>query len=97
MVIWSDIRCDGRAVLGCVAVGQAVHEAHLRENLAAAVPEHSAEAGCGKPDCGKTSSAGSCSSCSSGGCSSCGSSAAPDLRPYFAHLREKMAERTSLL
>jgi cell fate regulator YaaT (PSP1 superfamily) len=68
------------------------------ENLA--LPQAPAEVqGCGKPDCGKTAGGGSCSTCSTGGgCSSCGS-AATDLRPYFAHLREKMevGQRTSLV
>jgi cell fate regulator YaaT (PSP1 superfamily) len=59
------------------------------ENLAQAV--HDADhGGCGKPDCGRD--AGGCSTCSTGGgCSSCGSSKV-DLRPYFAHLREKMEQ-----
>lgn len=50
-----------------------------------------ADGGCGKPECGR--SAGGCTSCGTGGgCSSCGSHAG-DLRPYFSHLREKMASR----
>jgi hypothetical protein len=70
------------------------------ENLAA-VPspeEEEDHAGCGKPDCGK-SSGGNCSSCSSGGgCSSCGSGKV-DMSAYFAHLRTQMEarQRTPLL
>lgn len=48
--------------------------------------------GCGKPDCGE-GGGGGCSTCSDGGCATgCGTgvSAPPDLRPYFAHLREQM-------
>lgn len=45
-------------------------------------------AGCGKPDCGKTSdSGGGCTSCGDG-CSSCGSGV--DVRAYFSALREQM-------
>lgn len=63
------------------------------ENLALpAVPE---EHGCGKPDCGKGE--GGCSTCSTGGCGTGCGTAGADLRPYFAHLREKMDERVSLL
>ena len=71
------------------------------ENLAAPAPpdhEEHASGGCGKPDCGQTEGGG-CTTCgSSGGCSSCGSSKV-DLRPYFAHLRDKMEaqHRTPLL
>lgn len=54
--------------------------------------------GCGKPDCGRTDGGG-CSTCSTGGgCSSCGVGHT-DLRPYFAHLRDKMeaTHRTPLV
>lgn len=58
------------------------------ENLA--TPAHAEEhGGCGKPDCGKTSGGGGCSSCESGGCSSCGHGGV-DMTAYFAHLRGKM-------
>jgi len=72
------------------------------ENLAAPAPpdhEEHASGGCGKPDCGRTEGGGGCTTCGSdGGCSSCGSSKV-DLRPYFAHLRDKMEaqHRTPLL
>ena len=59
-------------------------------NLAIA-PEPEPQHGCDKPDCG--SGGGGCTSCSTGGCSTgcgTGSTAAPDLRPYFAHLRDQM-------
>ena len=71
------------------------------ENLAApAAVDHEdhASGGCGKPDCGRVDGGG-CTTCSTGGgCSSCGSSKV-DLRPYFAHLREKMeaTHRTPLV
>lgn len=68
----------------CDRTGLVVRLANLA--LPAEVEEH----GCGKPDCG--SGEGGCSSCSTGGCSTgCGTGAAPpDLRPYFAHLRDQM-------
>jgi hypothetical protein len=72
-----------QALEGCFALAVRL------ENLAqpALDAEHG---GCGKPDCGRE--AGGCSTCSSGGgCSSCGSGKV-DLRPYFAHLREKMEQ-----
>jgi hypothetical protein len=61
------------------------------ENVAQpAAPVEEEHGGCGKPDCGRTE--GGCSTCSTGGgCSSCGSSKV-DLRDYFGHLREKMAD-----
>jgi hypothetical protein len=54
-------------------------------NLALPADPH----GCGEPNCG----GGQCDSCSTGGCATgCGahSKSPPDLRPYFAHLREGM-------
>lgn len=74
-------------------LGQQHNVTVLLENLAepATVAEEEDHGGCGKPDCGQ--SAGGCTSCSNGGCSSCGS--AVDLRPYFAHLRDKMDEHFS--
>jgi cell fate regulator YaaT (PSP1 superfamily) len=71
------------------------------ENLATPAPvdhEDHSHGGCGKPDCGRTEGGG-CSTCSTGGgCSSCGAGQV-DLRPYFAHLRDKMEaqHRTPLL
>jgi cell fate regulator YaaT (PSP1 superfamily) len=63
------------------------------ENLALPIGERDepAQAGCGKPDCGKASGGG-CSDCGAGGCSSCGQEAV-DLRPYFAHLRTQMEQQ----
>ena len=64
-----------------------------------ATHEHEEEhAGCDKPDCGRAAG-GSCTTCSTGGgCSSCGSGKV-DMRPYFAHLRDKMeaTHRTPLV
>jgi hypothetical protein len=63
------------------------------ENLAnPASPDEEESAGCGQPDCGRSS--GGCSTCASdgGGCSSCGS-AKVDMRDYFTHLRDKMDKR----
>lgn len=62
------------------------------ENLAAPAEaeHHEDEPGCGKPDCGRTSEGGGCTSCASGGgCSTCGAGGV-DLRAYFAHLRGQM-------
>ncbi len=80
------------------------HELEIRfENLAApTAPEHDdhGAGGCGKPDCGRVDGgSGGCTTCSTGGgCSSCGSGQT-DLRPYFAHLRDKMeaTQRTPLV
>lgn len=71
-----------------LALGESFQLDVLLENLA--VPaEPVAAGGCGKPDCGRAEGGG-CSTCGSGGgCSSCGTHGA-DLRPYFAHLRERM-------
>ena len=73
------------------------------ENLAAPAqpdPDEHGQGGCGKPDCGRTDGgSGGCTTCGSGGgCSSCGAGKA-DLRPYFAHLRDRMEaqHRTPLL
>jgi cell fate regulator YaaT (PSP1 superfamily) len=69
----------------------------LLENLAApAEVEHAG--GCGEPDCGRKDGGTGCTTCATGGgCSSCGSGKT-DLRPYFAHLREKLDDkRTTLL
>ena len=60
--------------------------------------EDHASGGCGKPDCGRVDGGG-CTTCSTGGgCSSCGHGDV-DLRPYFAHLRDKMeaSHRTPLV
>jgi cell fate regulator YaaT (PSP1 superfamily) len=60
-----------------------------------ALPKESeeAEAGCGKPGCGRTAG-GSCGDCGSGGgCSSCGVGAPADLKAHFASLREQMLAR----
>lgn len=71
------------------------------ENLAAPAgldQDDHAGGGCGKPDCGRIDGGGGCTTCSTGGgCSSCGSHKL-DLRPYFAHLRDKMeaSHRTPL-
>jgi cell fate regulator YaaT (PSP1 superfamily) len=64
---------------------------------ASARGEEQSQGGCGKPDCGRGQ--GGCSACGTqGGCSTCGSHGGVDLRPYFAHLREKMErERRTLL
>jgi cell fate regulator YaaT (PSP1 superfamily) len=70
------------------------------ENLAtptAAEPE--SHGGCGKPDCGRVDGGGGCTTCGTdGGCSSCGAGKV-DLRPFFAHLRDKMeaTHRTPLV
>jgi hypothetical protein len=71
----------------CVRTGLAVRLANL------AIPTEHEEHGCGKPDCG--SGEGHCTSCSTGGCATgCGTGgAAPDLRPYFAHLRDQLDAR----
>ena len=59
-------------------------------NLPGLVAVEVEPAGCGKPDCDKTEGGG-CSTCSTGGgCSSCGAPGKVDLKPYFAHLRDKM-------
>ena len=65
----------------------------LLENLALPA-EPLAAGGCGKPDCGRAEGGG-CSTCGTGGCSTCASHAT-DLRPYFAHLRERMEEREKI-
>lgn len=85
-----------------LAAALPANEMELRfENLATpASPGHEehSHGGCGKPDCGRTEGGG-CSTCGTGGgCSSCGASQV-DLRPYFAHLRDKMEaqHRTPLL
>ena len=85
-----------------LAAVMALSDVEIRfENLIApafAEPEEHASGGCGKPDCGKVDG-GACTTCSTGGgCSSCGS-AKVDMRPYFAHLRDKMeaTHRTPLV
>lgn len=59
-----------------------------------AIPAEAEVHGCGEPNCGGGGGEGGCSTCStSGGCATgcgTGSTAPPDLRPYFAHLREQM-------
>jgi len=70
------------------------------ENIAAPTgmdQQDHAGGGCDKPDCGRINGGG-CTTCSSGGCSSCGAHHV-DLRPYFAHLRDKMeaSHRTPLV
>jgi cell fate regulator YaaT (PSP1 superfamily) len=61
---------------------------------AAPVPEGAGEHGCGRPGCG--SAAGGCGTeggCGTGGaCSTCGLKSIPDLKKYFAGLREQMAK-----
>ena len=83
--------CDPTDVLDRLAVAHGIQV--WLENLA--LPKVAeAHGGCGKPDCGR--SEGGCSSCGSGGCSSCGNGPV-DLKPYFAHLREKMDQRRTPL
>jgi cell fate regulator YaaT (PSP1 superfamily) len=66
------------------------------ENLAVALPEEH-HGGCGEPDCGRVDGGSGCTTCSTGGgCSTCGSKKT-DLRDYFSHLRDKMAERRTPL
>jgi len=70
------------------------------ENLAAPGGRDDDDHGrCDKPDCGRINGGGGCTSCGTGGgCSSCGAGHV-DLRPYFAHLRDKMeaSHRTPLV
>ncbi len=63
------------------------HDLRVRLHTLKTAAEAEEEHGCGRPDCGHGS--GGCSSCSSGGCSSCGAGT-PDVRAYFAALREQM-------
>jgi PSP1 C-terminal conserved region len=68
----------------------------LSRSATAAVEEEHDEHGCGRPDCG--SGAGGCGSCGTGGgCGTCGTAKPQEVQAYFAGLREKMEERTSLL
>ncbi len=59
-----------------------------------AIPAEPEVHGCGEPNCGGGGGEGGCSTCSTGGgcATGCGTgtTAPPDLRPYFAHLREQM-------
>jgi cell fate regulator YaaT (PSP1 superfamily) len=52
------------------------------------------EHGCGRPGCGRTEEGGGCSTCGSGGgCSTCGAGAGPDMKAYFAELRQQMEQQ----
>jgi hypothetical protein len=84
----------GKAGLGIDPFAAELSRRHglfvLLHNLAQ--PVHEEEAGCGKPDCGKTGGGG-CSDCGTGGCATgCGTGKA-DMTAYFAHLRAKMDKR----
>ena len=76
-----------KALNGAFATGLSFENLNVAATNVAA-DEHG---GCGKPDCGKVSGGGSCSTCSTGGCSSCSTHKdGVDLKVYFEHLRGKM-------
>ncbi|HEX3313730.1 MAG TPA: hypothetical protein VHR72_02510 [Gemmataceae bacterium] len=84
------LHADSDALAGFVAELTSRTGIEIRlANLAQPLPPEPEEHGCGKPDCG--SGEGGCTSCSTGGgCSSCSAGDKVDLRPYFAHLRDRM-------
>ena len=107
----AEILLDGRHALvhhlrwADFNAGLFVHELSRRHDCEVtlydlAMPtETPSEGGCGRPDCGKTSGAGGCTTCGTGGgCGSgCGSAAqAKELQTYFASLRREMDERHRL-
>jgi cell fate regulator YaaT (PSP1 superfamily) len=87
--------CDVRPLVSSLSRQYAVQV--ILHNLVP--PAAAEEAGCGRPDCGRTGGGGGCSSCSSGGCSTCGTAQPADVAAYFAGLRAKMEahQRTPLL
>jgi cell fate regulator YaaT (PSP1 superfamily) len=110
VILDSELLLEGGAVVQFVGDDDAALESFVHElsqlfafqirleNLALTQEaEGTHEAGCGKPDCGKTAGGG-CTSCGTGGgCTSCGSGKT-DLRAYFSHLRGQMeaGQRRSL-
>jgi hypothetical protein len=71
------------------------HGLRLRLHALRTAPEPG-EHGCGREDCGRASGGG-CGTC--GSCSTCGQGKSPDMKAYFAALREQMHRdnRTPLL
>jgi hypothetical protein len=61
-------------------------------DLSRPATEETHESGCGRPDCGSggCGSAGGCGT--GGGCSTCGLKNLPDLKKYFAGLRQQMEQ-----
>jgi cell fate regulator YaaT (PSP1 superfamily) len=102
-VLDSELSLDGRRVILQYLLAGTCDSAGLVQRLAAqfetevwlenlALPVHEEHhGGCGEPDCGRIDGGSGCTTCGSG-CSSCGSGKV-DLRPYFAHLRDKMDEQ----
>jgi cell fate regulator YaaT (PSP1 superfamily) len=86
-VRWADL--DARSLVSALSRSFNAHVTLL--DLTRPAEEH-AEHGCGRPGCG--SGSGGCGSgCGSGdGCSSCGLKNLPDLKKYFAGLREQMEQ-----
>jgi cell fate regulator YaaT (PSP1 superfamily) len=64
-----------------------------RPALSDAAEEESHEGGCGRPGCGEGS--GGCGTEGGGGCSTCGLKSIPDLKKYFAGLRDRMEQSPS--
>jgi cell fate regulator YaaT (PSP1 superfamily) len=90
---WGDF--DERDLVSTLSRTHGLHvRLHTLRTNAAAAEDHEHE-GCGRENCGRASGGG-CGS--GGGCATCGVGKAPDLRGYFAELREKMnAQRVPLL
>jgi cell fate regulator YaaT (PSP1 superfamily) len=86
---WADF--DPRPFVSALSKSFDAHVAlfDLTRSGAPADPEEEVgEHGCGRPDCGRASGGG-CGT--GGGCSTCGLKSMPDLKKYFAALRDQMA------
>ncbi|HZU35328.1 MAG TPA: PSP1 domain-containing protein, partial [Gemmataceae bacterium] len=111
-VVDAEVLLDGRQAILYYVAGETCDQRALVSRLASrfdvsmaahnlALPKAPAEAGCGKPDCGKAGGKGGCTSCNSGGCGTCSAGTRKeDIGTYLAGLRQRMEEhaaRQSLL